>query len=1277
MMNMTPIDHNYLRIQFWLKIHEKSGSEFQSFFESIAEKTIAGFQKIRPYGNQGDGGNDGYVQNEGAYYQAYAPSSPQEKDTEAAKKMKADFAKLQGSGWGQISNIKKYSFVFNDKGNGISIEIEKALAELRNTNPNIEFTLLLPKDLEGLFFSLNQADTLSLGFDINATKAVAMAYDLLNKLEVEIDRDNGKNVLKGLENLSTIISGLNDEGVTLLYELLEARALQNVEKIIEAKSKLESLVIKYPRDPRACLYLAEHYLNNEDFEQNKELLDQAEAIDATHWLLDFEKLVRTYRMGETIELSKIAESSFPADFRARSNFYRIHALFYDRANDYPMTDSFIAKAISANPEKFNNYNAKISLLISRAHREKDREAALEQLKNVLKEFDILDQKILEWGGLSDRNKVALNVKKMHVYVAIDSPNEVERLAPETFELLLGCYFNATIDELVVELLTPVSLPDKDFERLLEYLKKAENQYSSDLGNILFVQFLYRKNLFAGGITFFTETKHQDMIDLINHIQNNNHEEVLSYLKDRIRFAVGLANTLKDYPELRKKIIESLPTDGTIQKEKLLLLLNYDENQIDDAFTIIQQMDLSHLGYFECRPILQVAKRKEAWDFVVVILQRLMVFEQNKEALLQLNLDLFNAYLHLEKFPELISLGEKILDEEKDRTLLEDQAWEWLLGQTANACIKRSEQSRALLLIEKYKDLSKTFECKAFVEAPVYIGNKDANKALASIAEGAKVLKNPSPEQYGRLFWAFHEISNLIDFNLTSFQEVVDGYFIKLRDQERWFYMGDGDELDATKLASSDSRYTQLLGKKAGDKIAFEDKYRSSSPEYTIESIFPIEHYIHWQCVYHFNKLTVENRWDVAKSIEVPTTGDASDFRFVTAFLEDEHKKRADFFEMYCKDNLPFAMLAVNEGGATNALGTITAENRGYVKFSTGALSEINEQKKVSEGMINGDPFYIDGMSALILSETGLLEQIYKHLPNIKIPQSVISFLLEVKDRFVYKSGQNGSLGYAQGRLRYSSIDEETRKKIERNFDRSIQLLESKPENLIVISKANKHDGFMEQRVPDELCDACILAQRDGAALLTEDLYYLQANALETKKESPRYASAFSLVRVLYEQKKISFEQYINFFSYLAGYRFKFLPISTDELIKAVFGDGDFSEVKPERLRQLHLGLVLSEDYGVPFTTAGSVVFPFVLRILMDDAVLPDIAERIFTEILTLFPAPKNMDGKTIGRAFIRVCVQALNDPRRVMVAGRNTQGKIDRLMRLTELFGGNSLLFPR
>ena len=63
------LDKHYLSLQFQNKIFSKDGTEFQSFFESIMEKAFLDFQKIRPYGNQGDGGNDGYRESLGIYYQ--------------------------------------------------------------------------------------------------------------------------------------------------------------------------------------------------------------------------------------------------------------------------------------------------------------------------------------------------------------------------------------------------------------------------------------------------------------------------------------------------------------------------------------------------------------------------------------------------------------------------------------------------------------------------------------------------------------------------------------------------------------------------------------------------------------------------------------------------------------------------------------------------------------------------------------------------------------------------------------------------------------------------------------------------------------------------------------------------------------------------------------------------------------------------------------------------------------------------------------------------------
>ncbi len=390
---MDKIDTNYLRLQFWLRIHEKNATEFQSFFEDIMEKAFPDFLKIRPYGNKGDSGNDGYRPDAGIYYQVYAPKNPKEKEAGAAQKLKKDFQKLK-TAWDQISKVKTFYFVFNDKGAGTGIEIERALAELRSANQNIEFKKLIAKDLEEIFFKLKDEQILALGFGIDLTNALRIARESLAKLEVDLDRDNGKFVIRALENQKNIILSLDDENLLIEYEILEARALWKFERIKEAKQKYESLCKRYPNDPRAFLYLAELYLNDEDLEKNEELLKHAERIDRNHWLLALERLIREHRLGNQIDFVSIDEDSFPTDPRARSNFYRLYAFFLERAGDQVRAESFIERAIHLNPERITNHLVKLSILEGRIFSPAvDTEKLQKDAADFLSQIDALEQKV--------------------------------------------------------------------------------------------------------------------------------------------------------------------------------------------------------------------------------------------------------------------------------------------------------------------------------------------------------------------------------------------------------------------------------------------------------------------------------------------------------------------------------------------------------------------------------------------------------------------------------------------------------------------------------------------------------------------------------------------------------------------------------------------------------------------------------------------------------------------------------------------------------------------
>lgn len=160
-------------------------------------------------------------------------------------------------------------------------------------------------------------------------------------------------------------------------------------------------------------------------------------------------------------------------------------------------------------------------------------------------------------------------------------------------------------------------------------------------------------------------------------------------------------------------------------------------------------------------------------------------------------------------------------------------------------------------------------------------------------------------------------------------------------------------------------------------------------------------------------------------------------------------------------------------------------------------------------------------------------------------------------------------------------------------------------------------------------------------VLTEDFLYLKMNELETNKKAPKYFSSLALLRVLYEIRKITFDEYLDYFGYLSSYRFRFLSVHSNDIEKAVFGDGIIKTVKPENIRKLNFPLTLSEEYGVPFQTAFSVVANFLLKILLDDSIIVEIAERIFIEILESFPSEKSK--KDLGQIFLIFCQRVIEN----------------------------------
>ena len=1277
---MSIIDKNYLLLQFKDRIYSKNGTEFQSFFENIMQKAFPDFQKIKPYGNKGDGGNDGYRKDAGVYYQVYAPETPQIKESIAASKLKNDFERLKNE-WNKISEIKEYYFVFNDKYSGSIQELEKTISQLEKDNPNIKFDTFLAKDLEKVFFLLDETDILNLGFNIDSRQAVSNAYEYLQKIEIELDRENAKFAQRMLENIKDVISELNDDGLSLEHEILECRCLQKLEKIDEAKGKYENILKRFPDDPRSFLYLAEIHLLEKDYEKNKELLEKAKSIDRDYWLLKLEELVRKIHLEDKINIENINEKRFPDDPRLKANFYRLYAHILEDVGNKTKADSFMEKAIKFNPNRLSNYIDKLSLIEKSMLKNLDTAQKLLESKILLEEVEKVKKEFSEFTDIGPRNEAILNFKKLNALYIQENFSQIEQISEETFKLALTCYFDEQIERIFTSLLQFVSVPDNDFNQLLGYLKKTKKEISDDLSKVIILHFNMRNKLFAEGKKYFAEIRNEKYANFINDLESENSEEVLNLLKDDKQFAANIAVTLKNLPDLRREIIKTLPEDKDIQKNKLWFHIFYDEQDYDKAFEFVKGIDSTNIECRECRPILEVVRKKKAWDYEIIILGKLLEKEKNKEEIFNLKIQLFNAYLNLKKYPEVIKTGEELL--EQDLTdILDPKNREWLIAQTILACFERGKAENKYLeesnkILECYYPTHPSFDFKVGIEAEVFLNNNKPDKALESVIEGIKIKKIIPSDEYARLFlFPFTQICNQITLNLYSLDKVKDNTFVKLKNRHEWYYVGNDNELDAIKITQSNIAYSLFIDKKVGDKVVYGNNYGSKCGKEIIEYIFSIEKYILWQASHNFKKLAELNVLEGVQRIEIPRKGETIDPKYLLKFLKDIYKEPLKFFEIYCKNKMPLAILAVSEGGLTNAMGRIQHQNKGFINFSTGILEELEEQKNIAKKVIDKEmAFYIDGTSALVLAETGLFKKIYTNLPNLRVSQSVINFLIDTAGKFRYIPGQAEHMGYAKGRIFFTSLKHDRRDSIQSNFLESIRLLELKPKNIIDISLANKADCFSEQDIPGELCDACILAQKEKLPVLTEDFLYLKMNEFETKKKTPEYFSSFLLLRALYEQKRVSFNDYLDFFAYLSSYRFRFLSLNHEDIEKAVFGDGRVKDVHTENIRKLNFPLTLSEEYGVRFQNSFMVVVRFLYETLVENSITSKILVTTFIKIVEDFPA--KMTKRDLAQMLFDVCRKTFekNKSKFILSENKTVERKLAALSKAIGIFDSSTKLW--
>jgi hypothetical protein len=175
----------FARTLFRLKIHVASGQEFENLFSNIMMKKHPNFRPVRVQGAIGDRKNDGYIREEGRYFQVFSPEEINSTTrAKAEKKAIDDFEGLYKLWNCDGREVKEYVFVLNDKFNGAYTEINDAIDQISIRYPSLEkASLFLASHLEDVLFSLdNDLISFFVGPIPNAENIDLIDYSDLNKI---------------------------------------------------------------------------------------------------------------------------------------------------------------------------------------------------------------------------------------------------------------------------------------------------------------------------------------------------------------------------------------------------------------------------------------------------------------------------------------------------------------------------------------------------------------------------------------------------------------------------------------------------------------------------------------------------------------------------------------------------------------------------------------------------------------------------------------------------------------------------------------------------------------------------------------------------------------------------------------------------------------------------------------------------------------------------------------------------------------------------------------
>lgn len=258
---MNAQERGIARLQFQNKIYRANGQAFEDMFTQTMYYAHEGFQSIKPWGNIGDRKNDGYIKEEGAYFQVYAPEDITKSYVDFVKKMQTDFEGLLE----QWSPVNKFYFVVNDKYRGVNADCEQIIRGFKDEYELEDAKILTAKDLENKLFALEDDQVFSIiGYLPDPSNLRNVDFSILNEvisyiMELPIDMTKKNKVTLPDLDEKIQFNGLSEGTAEYLYS-----GLLKIVDLEEYLSNNSEFVADSLRDKLNEVYLKEKETARQD-----------------------------------------------------------------------------------------------------------------------------------------------------------------------------------------------------------------------------------------------------------------------------------------------------------------------------------------------------------------------------------------------------------------------------------------------------------------------------------------------------------------------------------------------------------------------------------------------------------------------------------------------------------------------------------------------------------------------------------------------------------------------------------------------------------------------------------------------------------------------------------------------------------------------------------------------------------------------------------------------------------------------------------------------------